>query len=533
MGKKSRRNKKNNGGPLRKGLAAVPTAAAATNIFKTVHRLLDANNYDKILKIESKYRHIETFSFDPVEDTVVLFAFGRANYECLEDETRLGRAIRYYERAKECMVSNADDQYQAQISRMKTSIGMNLPWLYSDGRDMEKAISSHRWFLENCNRDEAVMTVYLNRLSHNFNRFKKFEYTIELLEGSMDMLETLEEEGKMEPFLNLIEAYMNIGEFLKAKAADEKRRSSTNMNNWVAEMQSGQIEEGMCNYEAAIPHFRKVAAVLQMQEYDGLSGMRVSNFIGLATSLLKHNTDNEAEAFAILQEEVDHRLTIRRDREWILFRMGIEYRNLNKWDQSIENLHQLSQANEAMAQTYLEQYCTDTTLDIDQQNEILRHATDHSILCHVADEVSTEMHLIHAQLSYFDGNKQQAYHHLELYLDARLAECKLSCYTCKQRVRHGSVPFSCASCRVASYCDRQHQKLTWKNERICHKVLCPLFGYWRMAKKKQKKHEGQTNEDRREDRSEYERVFETFFESICPHVKTSTPSYIDGLIFVD
>mmetsp|Transcript_17968 Transcript_17968/g.26720 ORF Transcript_17968/g.26720 Transcript_17968/m.26720 type:complete len:108 (-) Transcript_17968:183-506(-) len=53
--------------------------------------------------------------------------------------------------------------------------------------------------------------------------------------------------------------------------------------------------------------------------------------------------------------------------------------------------------------------------------------------------------------------------------------------------------------------------MTWKNERICHKVLCPLLGYWRMAKQKQKKHKGLTDEDRRE----YERVFETFFESIC------------------
>ena len=78
--------------------------------------------------------------------------------------------------------------------------------------------------------------------------------------------------------------------------------------------------------------------------------------------------------------------------------------------------------------------------------------------------------------------------------------------------------------------------MTWKNERICHKVLCPLLGYWRMAKKKKKKEQkkkqkkkGQTNDDRRE----YERVFETFFESICPHVKTSVPSYYDGLTFID
>ena len=161
-----------------------------------------------------------------------------------------------------------------------------------------------------------------------------------------------------------------------------------------------------------------------------------------------------------------------------------------------------------MALTYLEQYCTDTALDHDQRTELLRDAKCFSLLVPI---VSTEKHLISSQLFYFDNDKHEAYRHLELYLDARLAECKLSCYTCKQRVRQGSVPFTCASCMVASYCGRKHQKMTWKNERICHRVLCPLLGYWRIAKKKQKKHKELTNEDR----FECVRVFETFFESIC------------------
>ena len=202
--------------------------------------------------------------------------------------------------------------------------------------------------------------------------------------------------------------------------------------------------------------------------------------------------------------------------------MGIEYRKLHKWDQSIKALRQLYlsstheddtivfQANEEMALSYLEQYCTDTALDIDQRKEILCHATRLHIDC-------TEMYVAQAQLFYFNGDKHEAYRHLELYLDARLAECKLSYYSCKQRVRHGSVPFSCASCMVASYCGRKHQKMTWKNDCICHKVLCPLLGYWRMAKKRKTRRE--SNGKGNEDRSEYVRVFETFFKGICPHVK--------------
>ena len=105
--------------------------------------------------------------------------------------------------------------------------------------------------------------------------------------------------------------------------------------------------------------------------------------MSLAKNLLRQSADNETEAFAIFQEELDrfrdpHRSDPLRCEE-ILFQMGTWYRKLNKWDQCIEALHQLHlsatradgtmllRANEAMAQTYLEQYCTDITLDIDQR----------------------------------------------------------------------------------------------------------------------------------------------------------------------
>jgi len=52
-----------------------------------------------------------------------------------------------------------------------------------------------------------------------------------------------------------------------------------------------------------------------LQKYDGLRGMRVANFVGLATSLLKHSTDNEAEAFAIFQEELVYCAESSDDRE--------------------------------------------------------------------------------------------------------------------------------------------------------------------------------------------------------------------------
>jgi hypothetical protein len=73
---------------------------------------------------------------------------------------------------------------------------MQLALLYSNGRHMEKSISSHRGFLENCNRDQ-VTAVYVIQISHNFKRFEKSVYAIEVLEGSMDMMETVREKARL------------------------------------------------------------------------------------------------------------------------------------------------------------------------------------------------------------------------------------------------------------------------------------------------------------------------------------------------
>ena len=77
----------------------------------------------------------------------------------------------------------------------------------------------------------------------------------------MGMMETFDQEDQAESIMQqLVQAYIGCGEFLKAKAANEKYRSLTDINHGTAGVKSGRIEEGFCNYEAAIAHFREVAA---------------------------------------------------------------------------------------------------------------------------------------------------------------------------------------------------------------------------------------------------------------------------------
>ena len=227
--------------------------------------------------------------------------------------------------------ANTNDQCHNQME-LKSGIGMNLASIYSEEGDMEKAISSHRWLLENCSRHDVSIMRYLIRISTNFNRFDKFEYTLEVLEGSMDMMEIFE--LKVQAEIHLINAYIGCGEFLKAKAANEAR-ISIYVNRWEAGMESGRIEEGMCNYKAAIVHFRDVVAGLQKQKKgDGLFSTRFVCSVGLAKNLLRHSAANEDEAFAIFREILDLCVTPT-DRKAILSNMGIEYRKLHQWASSI------------------------------------------------------------------------------------------------------------------------------------------------------------------------------------------------------
>lgn len=229
MGKKSRRNnKKEKEALIRKAGQTASAQAAANSISSSLYNktvggpvfaLFLDGKVDELLKIESEYGHLETFSNDPVEEFHTLFAFGAAHTTAIDSseernwDFHTDRSIQYFERAREIEHSSINDEH------WKSTLVMNLAPLYARrGRDMEKAISTYRWFLANSNRDDA-RAVYHFHLSQSFHRFKKYEYAIEVLEGRMGILEADEE-------LLLVDAFIGYNEMLKAKALIGKTQPS-------------------------------------------------------------------------------------------------------------------------------------------------------------------------------------------------------------------------------------------------------------------------------------------------------------------
>ena len=100
----------------------------------------------------------------------------------------------------------------------------------------------------------------------------------------MDLMKTFVEKAQVQILICLVRAYISCGEFLKAKAAHETCRSF----DIGISSQTGTIEERLCNYEATIAHYRKLIALLQMQEHDDIScSLSLANTL-VQTTKLKH-----------------------------------------------------------------------------------------------------------------------------------------------------------------------------------------------------------------------------------------------------
>ena len=97
----SKKQTNTNGELVRERLAAaVPTAATTTRatstriIFQTVSQLMEVRNFEKILRVESRYRHISSFLNDPFSDAYVLYAFGTAK-NMLDQKMKLAQNTRF------------------------------------------------------------------------------------------------------------------------------------------------------------------------------------------------------------------------------------------------------------------------------------------------------------------------------------------------------------------------------------------------------------------------------------------------------
>jgi len=167
-----------------------------------MYNLYLAQDFNEILKLESRWGHLKTFGEcdDPEENVLILHAFGSA---VLRDNNKKS-AMHYYQKAMDIMNSNPNEEFHSRVSELKYSLAMNLARTYSFYEDSDRTITVHRWLLRNCKRNKVLTSLsYILYVSRNFTKKNEHEYAIEVLEGFVDTLETFKMTDRV-TFLNCL-----------------------------------------------------------------------------------------------------------------------------------------------------------------------------------------------------------------------------------------------------------------------------------------------------------------------------------------
>jgi len=95
-----------------------------------------------------------------------------------------------------------------------------------------------------------------------------------------------------------------------------------------------------------------------------------------------------------------------------------------------------------------------------------------------------------ARQEYLLGEVDDSISMLELYLSVCGRSGRSRCEFCSQVRGEDAAMETCSGCRVARYCSREHQKLSWNSRKksnrlhtFSHKVMCPLWKRWRSVEK--------------------------------------------------
>jgi len=467
MGKKSRRKIE------RPNKGAGAKMSAPPGLAKSIEAFMNVGKFAQAKDLEIKWGHLDTFGGTLVEDIMILRVFGYlAN----------GKRVLYYcEKAIRKIETNEDEQFQIDVVNEKAKVGHRLTSYYAEKGEMEKALSNHhKLCLEGEVRLDYIIDIcdYLKKGNHN----KKI---IEFIESMKRRIDAFTPKDQVYCLLQLCRCYAEDDDFLKARIISKKafelaHHLEPDVQHSVL-YSAGRIEMGLCNYKATIRHFMtatKISNRLHMEM------VQPSIEADLGIALLRTKTKNPKEAFRYFAKALDAftKAGNMKELQNTLICMANEYRKLNQLDLSLQCIERcqslavqsrLDVCKEAHCNALLE-YAYDTTLSYSQRKLYFDKAR--SIVENTIDDcASATVNLTRARLYNLGGNQNEARTSLVKYVHVRLELCELNCYTCKQKVKEGTVPLMCQTCLVALYCNKKHQALSWNDDRICHKVLCPLL----------------------------------------------------------
>jgi len=411
---------------------------------------------------------------------------------------------------------------------------LNLAECYIITGSIQEATDLHKSLVADIGK-ERLDSNYILSFTSALGKHQEFGHALEVLHENLDAIASTWEKTEQGKAYSLIGyTFFEMHDYNKSIVYYELQLSVAKEIKDLA-LESDALH-GLGNNHGRVGDFEKSMmyldqGLLALSELGNIFGQGRA-YAAIGDALLAQD-GHEKEAIEMFQKSYGILDTYDDPGEmsWTLCQLGEAYTRIEAWDDAITALEQSisitesidfeldrnerqSQAYQVLGQTYIEQYCSDESLDgvPETRDEGIRKAlvfSERSIEIRRGNDPSIYLDL--AQEHYFLGDTEKAQVVLKKYLDLTVELGSSCCQACHQSCAKDETVMVCVGCLVTRYCSQAHQRRAWKKGRLCHKVMCPLLQRWRRLQKRE-----YTTDS-------CNAIFNDFFESILVIKSVSTP----------
>ena len=518
-----------------RGTTSISTTSNSRNITQSLSNLMDINDYQGILRLESNaIRQAKVLEIIAPQKTSYIYqVIAIAIYETgsLNKEARK-KAIRYMERS-----FTVAEKMDNNVQNLQSGAQRLVQFYLEEGRHVEAFVTVKR--LASCiPQHELIDPDFILSLAIQFSQATKFDIVIDVLTMFLGtIIRSWDKEKRAAAYLAFGEGYTFFREYEKAASFLHKALAITDdTERKVAVLcQMGVMSKCMCNYDDALAALNQALEFLSAESGERTNksperwSKRSTAFVHRNIGdVLSEQGKHDLEAL----ESYERALVITKEPysgdaerlEGTYHGIGVVHARLGNWDKAINylilahnsigtetytmnsNFHAI--ICEEIAKVRLDQYFWDERLrhDTQERENIVREAAIFSHKSMTFGFNPKDANLIGAQVAYLIAGIEEANKFLMAHFEAEMEKnVGVSCRSCTRKAGNGTDIKICRNCQVVDYCSEAHQALAWRRGRLSHKVMCPFLKRYRLVVKAENRIDTESVED----------ICKDFFETVC------------------
>ena len=522
--------------PPRGTNSSISTNNSSRDIKKSLLKLLQINDYEGIMKLESDaIRQAKALEGTEPQNASYIYIVIAKALEEIESSNKVARekAVRYLEQSF-ALSEKKDDNLQDLQYVAERLVHFNV----KEGRHVE-AFATVKRLASRIPQYELIDPDLILSLADKFSKATQFERVIDVLTIFLGTINrSWDKEKRAAAYLAFGQGYTELTEYEKAASFLHKALTITDVQEMKVSTLGvlGSMFTFSCNYDAALSALNQALEILSAESGESSRDKSTKGLSNHATALvharigdvLSDQGNHDLEAL----ESFERALVIMKEDDimdagnlaTLYHGIGVVHARLGNWDEAIDYLKLAhssigtdanvdskfgSQFCEHIGRVRLDQYVWDERLRQDTQErvnillEVLIFSKE-SMTNYRSFSINAILNC--AQAAYLIADIEHANEFLIKYFEAEMEKKNgIYCRSCNRKAGKGTDIKICRNCQVVDYCSEAHQTLAWRRGRLSHKVMCPFLKRYRLVVKAENRIDTEPVED----------ICKDFFETVC------------------